>query len=168
MIRPPGKKPGIAIYLAVAQKTGIPKWNSGKWKHGPNPAVGPSCLILSQTHFSGKTTKKDTYGGVRDPKRSIACTCNKTDVGLSQHRGTPKASKAVLKNMCMFIPPSFDVSSLSFWLPKIKPSTPLKKTSHSHALTNTANNAQSRKIQIGPCLKRSWACLFGRAGGSVT
>ena len=35
----------------MAQKTGIRKWNPGKWKHGPKPAVCPSCLILSHTHM---------------------------------------------------------------------------------------------------------------------
>ena len=25
-------------------KTPVPKWNLGKWKHGPKPAVCPSCL----------------------------------------------------------------------------------------------------------------------------
>ena len=29
----------------------VPKWNPGKWKHGPKPAVCPSCLILSHTHL---------------------------------------------------------------------------------------------------------------------
>ena len=28
-------------------KKPVPKWNPGKWKHGPTPAVCPSCLILS-------------------------------------------------------------------------------------------------------------------------
>ena len=32
------------------KKNGIPKWNPGKRKHGPTPAVSPSCLILSHTH----------------------------------------------------------------------------------------------------------------------
>ena len=39
------------IHLAVPQHTGIPQWKPGQWKHGPKPAVCPSCLILSHTHF---------------------------------------------------------------------------------------------------------------------
>ena len=39
--------------MAVAQKTGtVPKWNPGKWKHGPKPAVCPSCLILSPSQIN--------------------------------------------------------------------------------------------------------------------
>ena len=30
-------------------KKPVPKWNPGKWKHGPKPAVCPSCLLLSHT-----------------------------------------------------------------------------------------------------------------------
>ena len=30
----------------------VPKWNPGKWKHGPKPAVCPSSLILSHSHLS--------------------------------------------------------------------------------------------------------------------
>ena len=42
---------GVGVYLAVAQKRyQNPKWNPGKWKHGPKPAVCP-CLILSHTHM---------------------------------------------------------------------------------------------------------------------
>ena len=37
----------------MAQKTGIPKWNPGKWKHGPKPAVCPCLLILSHTSMGG-------------------------------------------------------------------------------------------------------------------
>ena len=38
--------------MAVAQKKQeVPKWNPGKWNHGPQPAVCPSCLILSH-HMS--------------------------------------------------------------------------------------------------------------------
>ena len=44
--------PWVASYMAVAPKTGIPKWNPGKWKHGPTPAVCPSCLILSHPHIA--------------------------------------------------------------------------------------------------------------------
>ena len=36
--------------MAVARQTS--KWNPGKWKHGPKPAVCPSCLLLSHTHMS--------------------------------------------------------------------------------------------------------------------
>ena len=32
-------------------KNEVPKWNLGKWKHGPNPTVCPSCLILSHSHL---------------------------------------------------------------------------------------------------------------------
>ena len=35
----------IVIWLRL--KKPAPKWNLGKWKHGPKPAVCPSCLILS-------------------------------------------------------------------------------------------------------------------------
>ena len=38
--------------MGVAQKTGIPKWNPGKWTHGPKPAVCPSCLILSHSQIA--------------------------------------------------------------------------------------------------------------------
>ena len=44
---PPPHAPPTTPQLAVAQKTVIPRWNPGKWKHGPTPAVGPSCFILS-------------------------------------------------------------------------------------------------------------------------
>ena len=37
------------MHLGVAQKP--VKWNPGKWKHGPKPAVCPSCLILSHSQF---------------------------------------------------------------------------------------------------------------------
>ena len=41
------------LHLAVAQKKRNSKMGCpGKWKHGPKPAVCPSCLILSQTHFT--------------------------------------------------------------------------------------------------------------------
>ena len=48
--------------LAVAQKTGIPNC-PGKWKHGPKPAVCPSCLILSHTHFwlENRTPAKNIF-----------------------------------------------------------------------------------------------------------
>ena len=40
-------------HVAVAQKTRNSKMGCpGKWKHGPKPAVCPSCLILSHTHMS--------------------------------------------------------------------------------------------------------------------
>ena len=51
--------------MAVAQKTGIPKWNPiGKWKHGPRPAVCPSDrLILSHARcFFARQTERDTAG----------------------------------------------------------------------------------------------------------
>ena len=32
-------------------KKPVPKWNPGKWKHGPN-LRSPSCLILSHSHMS--------------------------------------------------------------------------------------------------------------------
>ena len=47
--------------MAVAQKNPLPKWNPGKWKHGPTPAVCPSCLILSHTQI------------ILEAKRSTKC-----------------------------------------------------------------------------------------------
>ena len=41
---------GFLASMAVAQKSGT-KMEPGKWKHGPKPAVCPSCLILSLTHI---------------------------------------------------------------------------------------------------------------------
>ena len=38
-------------HMAVAQNTGIPKWDPG----GPKPAVCPSCLILSHSHIQGQS-----------------------------------------------------------------------------------------------------------------
>ena len=32
-------------------KKTVPKWNPGKWKHGPKPAVCPSCVFFSHTHI---------------------------------------------------------------------------------------------------------------------
>ena len=41
--------PGIWLWL----KKTVPTWNPGKWKHyGPQSAVCPCCLILSQTHMA--------------------------------------------------------------------------------------------------------------------
>ena len=37
-------------------KKPVPKWNPGKWKYGPKPAVCPSGLILSHTHLEGPQT----------------------------------------------------------------------------------------------------------------
>ena len=38
-------------HMAVAQKTGTKIGCPGKWKHGPRPAVCPSCLISSHSHI---------------------------------------------------------------------------------------------------------------------
>ena len=40
----------LALNMWLWLKKPVPKWNPGKWKHGPTPAVCPSCLILSHTH----------------------------------------------------------------------------------------------------------------------
>ena len=40
------------IWLWLKKPT--PKWNPGKWRHGPKPAACPSCLILTHTHFQLK------------------------------------------------------------------------------------------------------------------
>ena len=45
------------IHLSVAQKRTVPKWNPGKWKHGPKPAVCPSCLILTATAICASPPK---------------------------------------------------------------------------------------------------------------
>ena len=41
----------VAAWLLRIQKTGAKMGCPGKWKHGPKPAVCPSCLILSHTHL---------------------------------------------------------------------------------------------------------------------
>ena len=53
-------------------KTAIPKWNSGKWKHGPKPAVCPSCLILSHSHIKRKC--RDVGPRISGVQRGTSCT----------------------------------------------------------------------------------------------
>ena len=43
---------GIKKGIGCGSKSGYQMACPGKWKHGPNPAVCPSCLTLSHTHFT--------------------------------------------------------------------------------------------------------------------
>ena len=42
---------GLLIWLGLKKPESQNGASPGKWNHGPKPAVCPSCLILSHTHF---------------------------------------------------------------------------------------------------------------------
>ena len=83
---------------AVAQKTGIPKWNPGKWKHGPTPAVCPSCLILSHTHKDKKQLGAHCgpcQGGLPD---TSSATQLPTSVQPPNRRDPPKRTRTDIRD----------------------------------------------------------------------
>ena len=70
---------GVASWLWLKQT--VPKWNPATWKHGPKPAVCPSCLILSHTHLSTGAQRKSSEG-CETFKQSLALEPqNRMDLG---------------------------------------------------------------------------------------
>ena len=75
----------------------------GKWKHGPKPAVCPSCLICFSWWFTRNSRairflKKDTYGQAEPGRKSQA--------GVSFLAGNFRVQGWISKGICFF----FDVS----------------------------------------------------------
>ena len=74
--------------MAVAHKTGT-KINPGKWKHGPKPAVCPSCFILSHSQTPLNLAKG--YQTLRNTASAELCAPGPKDVSGSAKYEDPNS-----------------------------------------------------------------------------